>query len=338
MHTAFNGLISSWLGRREANVAMLAAFMIPVILALVGVAVDFQNTIRQKEKVQASLDSAVLAGALQRQRGMSEVAVRADVQQYAASMISQQGGGLVCAPITVSFDAANQDIAGTVTCEQPTYLTQIIGHDELVFTVDATSTYGIGVVDVAFIFDVSGSMNSFGRLPQLKTAAVAAIDELLPDDRVPDGSVRLAITSYNHSLNAGPYINAVTDSQTLAADATNTAARANYDAYNDERMIDSSTGGPMCSSSRRASRIRTAGLSSWASPTSRRASRRNSTPRIRASGSWTKCRRRRSRSPRRPRPSRKTKSRRGRRRAARKSQYTDQRKGGHKNQKNLLNR
>ncbi len=230
-------------GKAEGgNVAMLGAVLIPSILALAGVAIDTQNTLRQKSKAQASLDSAVLAGALQRQRGMTETAVRADVQQYAGSMFAEQGGGLVCAPVTVTFNAESQDIEGTVRCVQPTYLSQLIGHDEMEFTVDATSTYGIGLVDVAFVFDVSGSMNDAGRLPKLKTAAAVAFDELLPEDRARDGSVRLAITSYNHSLNAGPYINAVTDTRTLSADGSNTAARNNYDAYNDERMIDAATG------------------------------------------------------------------------------------------------
>jgi Flp pilus assembly protein TadG len=221
---------------------MVAAFVIPSILALAGIAIDLQNTVRQKSKVQAAIDSAVLAGALQRQRGMSEEAVRADVQQYAESMINQQGGGLLCNPVTVSFNAESQDIAGSVHCAQPTYLTQMIGHDKLEFNADAVSTYGLGVVDIAFIFDVSGSMNSQSRLPQLKTAANAAFDELLPDDAARDGSVRIAITSYNHSLNAGPYINAVTGSQTLAADASGAAAQTNYNSYNDERMFDSATG------------------------------------------------------------------------------------------------
>ncbi|MFN7164484.1 MAG: TadE/TadG family type IV pilus assembly protein, partial [Hyphomonas sp.] len=138
---------------------MLSAFVIPILLALVGISIDTQNTLRQKSKVQAALDSAVLAGALQRQRGMNAETVIADVQQYAASMFAEQGGGLACAPVTVSFDELSQDIAGSVRCEQPTYLTQLIGHTELSFNVNATSTYGIGVVDVAFVFDVSGSMN-----------------------------------------------------------------------------------------------------------------------------------------------------------------------------------
>lgn len=238
LHRILNTLVAA----KAANVAMLSAFVIPVILALAGVSLDTLNTLRQKLKVQASVDSAVLAGALQRQRGIDEETVRTDVQQYAASMFNQQGGGLACAPVTVSFNTENQDIAGSVRCEQPTFLTRIIGHDEMVFTVNATSTYGIGVVDVAFVFDVSGSMNTAGRLAQLKTAASAAFDELLPDDRERDGSVRIAVTSYNHSLNAGPYVNAVTDDQTLGADGSNSAAQSNYSAYNDERMFDEATG------------------------------------------------------------------------------------------------
>jgi Flp pilus assembly protein TadG len=242
MNTQRKHMVPGFGPSKGGNIAMLSAFVIPAILALVGIAVDTQNTVRQKSKVQASLDSAVLAGALQRQRGMNEDTVRADVQQYASAMFTEQGGGLTCTPVTVGFNEDNQDIAGSVRCEQPTYLTQLLGVDEMEFSVEATSTYGIGVVDVSFIFDVSGSMNSYNRLPQLKTAAAAAFDELLPDSRERDGSVRIAIASYNNSLNAGPYINAVTDSQTMGADSSNSAAQSNYNSYNDERMIDSSTG------------------------------------------------------------------------------------------------
>ncbi|OZB12603.1 MAG: hypothetical protein B7X55_14225, partial [Rhodobacterales bacterium 34-62-10] len=51
------------------NVAMIAAFVVPCIIAMAGIAIDLQNTVRQKSKVQAALDSAVLAGALGRQAG-----------------------------------------------------------------------------------------------------------------------------------------------------------------------------------------------------------------------------------------------------------------------------
>ena len=229
--------------RGEAgNVAVLAAFAIPAILSVAGIAIDLQNTVRQKSKVQFALDSAVLAGALSRQAGASEEAIIADVQAYTASLISEQGGGLTCTPVTVTFDASNKDINGLTHCRQPTYLTHLIGKEELRFRVAATSTYGVGKVDVAFIFDVSGSMNSFNRLALLKTAAAAGFDELLPDDGRDDGNVRIALASYNHSLNAGPYINAVTNSVSLSADTSNSNAQTRYNTHNGVRMFDAATG------------------------------------------------------------------------------------------------
>lgn len=224
------------------NVAMIAAFVVPCIIAMAGIAIDLQNTVRQKSKVQAALDSAVLAGALGRQAGNTPGEVTTDVQVYAQAMFDDQGGGLTCDTVAVSFDETNFDIYGSVRCEQVTYISSLIGHDKLVFNVKSTSTYGVGKLDVAFIFDVSGSMNSYNRLAQLKTAASAAIDELLPDSRERDGTVRLAIASYNHSLNAGPYINQVTDTITLSADGSNSTALDRYNTYNTRRMIDQASG------------------------------------------------------------------------------------------------
>ncbi|WP_035590810.1 TadE/TadG family type IV pilus assembly protein [Hyphomonas neptunium] len=224
------------------NVAMITAFVIPCILALTGIAIDLQNTVRQKSKVQAALDSAVLAGALGRQAGNTAAETTLDVQTYALALFTDQGGGLDCDPVAVTFDETNLDILGTVRCRQPTYLSSLIGHDELEFNVASTSTYGVGKLDVAFIFDVSGSMNSYNRLAQLKTAAVAAVDELLPDSRERDGTVRLAIASYNHSLNAGAYIGAVTETVTLSADGSNSTALSRYNSHNTKRMIDQDSG------------------------------------------------------------------------------------------------
>ena len=102
------------------NVAMIAAFVIPAIIALAGVAIDLQNTVRQKSKVQAALDSAVLAGALGRQAGNTAAEVTVDVQTYAEALFVDQGGGLECDVVNVTFDEANFDIYGAVRCVQPT--------------------------------------------------------------------------------------------------------------------------------------------------------------------------------------------------------------------------
>ncbi|MAU66098.1 MAG: hypothetical protein CMF06_03880 [Hyphomonas sp.] len=226
----------------RGNIMVLMALVVVAIMGLAGLAIDLRFTISQKEKVQYALDSAVLAGALERQKGKTEEEVKAEVREYAGALIGMQGGGMTCQDIGVVMDDVSEDINATITCTQPTFISQILGRDHLDFSVSTTSTYSVGKVDVAFVFDVSGSMNSYNRLSLLKTAANAAFDTLLPDDMPDDKTIRIAVTTYNNSVNAGSYINDVTDGVSLASDASNLAASANYNSYNGKRMYDSATG------------------------------------------------------------------------------------------------
>ena len=226
----------------RGNIMVLMALIIVAIMGLAGFAIDLRFTISQKEKVQYAMDSAVLAGALERQKGKTDEEVKAEVRNYANSLIGMQGGGMTCTGIGVVLDDVSEDITANITCTQPTFISQILGQDHLDFSVSTTSTYSVGKVDVAFVFDVSGSMNSYNRLSLLKTAANAAFDTLLPDDLPDDKTIRIAVTTYNNSVNAGSYINAVTDGVSLPADASNLAASANFNSYNGKRMYDSATG------------------------------------------------------------------------------------------------
>lgn len=236
------GLVQRYQQDTRGNIMVLMALIIVAIMGLAGFAIDLRFTISQKEKVQYALDSAVLAGALERQKGKTEEQVKAEVREYAGALIDMQGGGLTCNTIGVVLDEVSEDINATVSCMQPTFISQILGRDQLDFTVSTTSTYSVGKVDVAFVFDVSGSMNSYNRLSLLKTAANAAFDTLLPDDMPDDKTIRIAITTYNNSVNAGSYINSVTDGVSLATDASNIAASANFNSYNGKRMYDAATG------------------------------------------------------------------------------------------------
>ena len=232
-----------WRKDARGNITILMALVVVAIMGLAGMAIDLRYTITQKEKVQYALDSAVLAGALERQRGADAAGVTAEVRTYASALLSEAGGGMTCTEISVTLDDISEDISANMSCTQPTFVSQIIAQDHITFGVSSTSTYSIGKVDVAFVFDVSGSMNSYNRLSLLKTAAGAAFDTLLPDtDPAADKTIRIAIATYNNAVNAGPYANAVTGQVSLATDTSNTAASANYNTYNGKRMYDLATG------------------------------------------------------------------------------------------------
>lgn len=195
----------------RGQVAILFALSVIPIVAVAGFAIDFQQTVKRKAKVQLVLDSAVLAAARVKQTGASNEEIKEALQKFMDAQIDGLGG-LACDAATVTVSEADEEIDATMLCEQTTYLMKVVGQEKMPFRVTSGSEYGIDKVDVAFMFDVSGSMNSSSRLINLKAAALEAIDVLLPVGASPEliEDTRLAMVSYNSMINAGDYFEAVT--------------------------------------------------------------------------------------------------------------------------------
>ncbi|MEO0983202.1 MAG: TadE/TadG family type IV pilus assembly protein [Pseudomonadota bacterium] len=206
---------------RHGNVAMITALSAIPIIGVVGLAIDFQSAVTNKLKVQVILDSAVIHGSRALQNGAGKGEVRTIVQDFFAAHLAVNGGVASCPTPTVRFredypedeqaEVGQYDIRAEVTCDQPTTLTAILGHESIAYSASSGSTYGIGKVDVAFVFDSSGSMRG-QRLADLKAAAETAVDELLPE--AGDEDVRLAMTTYSSLLNAGEFFDEVVETTT----------------------------------------------------------------------------------------------------------------------------
>ena len=193
----------------RGNVAMLVALSILPIAFITGFAIDFQMLTSKKNKAQYNLDSAVIAGTRALREGESHAAVTLLVQNYFASALGSTETHIDCEAPAVMID--NTDVEAETSCSMGTTLSAIGGIEEMSFRVTTATTYGIGKVDVAFVFDVSGSMDG-SRMYDLKLAAHDAVDTLLPDDPPPgqEDDIRLSMVAYNGSFNAGKYFEAVT--------------------------------------------------------------------------------------------------------------------------------
>ena len=200
-----------FLENTSGNIAMIAALSVIPIVSIAGLAVDFQLVITKKNTAQHTLDATLIAAARERQSGQSEDQIRAYVRDQYNSLLAANDPGLNCQDPVVTFIEGSEEINASVRCSQPTTLSAIFGREKMDFTVGSGTTYGIGKVDVAFVFDLSGSMNNGGRLSALKTAAKEAIDTLLPPDAAVTEDVRLSISTYNHSVNAGRFFRDVVD-------------------------------------------------------------------------------------------------------------------------------
>jgi len=190
----------------RGNVLMIFALCLVPMVAVAGFAIDFQQTVKRKGKVQLVLDSAVLAAARVKQSGATDDAVKLSVQQFLDAQIAGLGG-LNCDPATVVVVSNSEEIDANISCRQDTYLMKVVGQNEMSFKVVSGSEYGIDKIDVAFMFDISGSMNSSSRLTNLKVAAQEAVDVLLPVGATGEitESTRLAMVSYNAMVNAGDF-------------------------------------------------------------------------------------------------------------------------------------
>lgn len=198
----------------KGNVAMIAALTIIPIVGIAGFAIDFQVTTTQKARVQQAVDSAVLAATKSMQDGKDQAYTQKEANDYFTGILNQSNNsGLTCTKIQLTYIEETEELEGAVSCAQATTLSNVMGIKKLDFAVSSAATYGIGKLEIAFVFDVSGSMGSNNRMTNLKVAAREAVDTLLPVDGYAGDpeDVRLAMVSYDTMVNAGPYFKAVTN-------------------------------------------------------------------------------------------------------------------------------
>lgn len=212
---------------KQGQVAVLLALSILPIAAVAGFAVDFQLLTSRKSKAQYTLDSSVIAGTRAYREGASASTVEDIVQTYFSSALTSSEGNLDCSEPVVSID--DTDVHATTSCSMETTLSAIAGITELEFAISTSTTYGVGKLDVAFVFDVSGSMDG-SRMHDLKIAAHDAVNTLMPENPPPgqEDDIRLSMVAYNGAFNAGSYFEAVTGR------APGENVRYRYDWYDDE--------------------------------------------------------------------------------------------------------
>ncbi|MEQ8558752.1 MAG: pilus assembly protein [Henriciella sp.] len=214
---AHRGNFADRLWRRSLDLLALDRGHVAVILALAvlpialvsGFAIDFQLLTTKKNKAQYNLDSAVIAGTRALREGHSHAEVKQQVSDYFMTALSSSENFLNCESPTVVIDAT--DVEASTRCSLATTLSAIAGVEEMSFQITTATTYGIGKVDVAFVFDVSGSMGG-SRIADLKLAAHDAVNTLIPDDPAvgQEDDIRISMVAYNGAFNAGSYFQAVT--------------------------------------------------------------------------------------------------------------------------------
>lgn len=202
-----------FLRRRNGNIAMSFALTLVPMVVMVGLAVDLSRVEGSANQVQYALDSAVLAAARELQKDANETEIKAEAQTFFDASLKANNIKTSCGALSLTPSFTEYSIKGSVTCKQPTTVSGLVGMTDLSFTRKAETKYGVGKLDVAFMFDTSGSMAG-SRMTDLKAAAKDAVKTILKSKVKDPGDVRIAIATYATSVNVGTdYFKKVTDQE-----------------------------------------------------------------------------------------------------------------------------
>jgi Flp pilus assembly protein TadG len=160
--------------RRGSIVVIFALVLIPV-LAAVGAAIDFSRAGNAKNRLQTSLDAALLAAARD--------ATLDDNQKiaFAQSMFTANfdlGYGLQPATPVITISSSGT-VTGTVNASLDTVMLGIVGLTTL--QVSAASEVQIATVadgEIVLVLDYSGSMSYYGKYQAMRDAATDFVNQI----------------------------------------------------------------------------------------------------------------------------------------------------------------
>lgn len=172
-------LRSGFLRDRRGNVATMFAFAILPILGFVGAAVDYSRAAKARTAMQAALDATALMIAKDA-ASMTAAQITSKAQAYFTAQYTTNSEApaanfsAVYTPNTGSGATVVVSATGTIQTD----FMKLAGYPSIDFKSGSTTTWGNTRLRVALALDVTGSMNSDGKLGAMKTAAKKLVDTL----------------------------------------------------------------------------------------------------------------------------------------------------------------
>lgn len=173
---------------------MLGLMAIPLLLAA-GIALDYANYTRIRHQVQSAVDGAALAAA----RSMGTQAER---KALAEKYFSENMGSLMTGyGVQLAVDDQTNKITVTASLDSPNYLMKLVNLNTTPMSVTATALRQVGKLEIALIFDTTGSMEG-SRITNLKKAAKDFVDILFAKDSI-SPTVSIGLVPFSAAVNVG---------------------------------------------------------------------------------------------------------------------------------------
>jgi Flp pilus assembly protein TadG len=198
-------LLKRFLKNDHANIAVIFAIAMVPMLTFLGAAIDYTRASSARSAMQTTLDTVSLMIAKDLSSGAitsSQVSTKA--QAYFAALYPFNGA--TNTSISATYTAASGSIPSSVSVSGSAQVTtsflKVAGMGAMGINSAATATWGGTRMRVAIALDVTGSMNSDGKLDAMKTAAVDLVATLKGLGSTPD-DMYISIVPFAQMVNVG---------------------------------------------------------------------------------------------------------------------------------------
>jgi Flp pilus assembly protein TadG len=230
---------------RSGNISMFAAFSLLPLFTCVGMGVDYGRAHYVKTRMQASLDSAVLAGGRTFQLTSDSAAADTAARNFFDHRFANSGALFGQPQITsLTIDTSRYTITADAGTDIPTPFLGIAGIPTIrIGSRSASALSSAGAVqekdlEISLVLDITGSMNdstSTGtKIDDAKLAAKDLVDIIMPTGYVPSQSTRIALVPFSQYVNVGSYYQDVTN-QAATGGNTCVTERTGADAFTDKK-------------------------------------------------------------------------------------------------------
>ena len=191
----------------DGSLTILSLFLVPTILILGGMAVDFMRFESKRAILQDTADRAsLLAANLDFTNDGNAVAVVDDYFEKAGL------GEFLDGPAIVTENVNGRTVAVNVKQPVGTFFLDYVGVDEVEASASSVATQGVGSVEISLVLDISGSMrhptkdadgNDTGltKMEAMQDAAKTFIDTALQDSN--KDLVSVSLVPYSEHVNVG---------------------------------------------------------------------------------------------------------------------------------------
>lgn len=200
-------IVRNFIAREDGSLVVFALFLIPMMLILGGMAVDFMRFESKRAIIQDTADRAALAAANLEFTDIGQGVAIVD-DYFAKAGLSEYLDG----PAIVTENINNRSVE--VNVDQPinTFFLNMVGIDQLDAKAQSTAIQGVGNVEISLVLDISGSMRHATKdadghntgetkMQAMKTAATTFVNTALHANN--KDRVSLSLVPYSEHVNIG---------------------------------------------------------------------------------------------------------------------------------------